>query len=209
MHSFSKFVSAALAFGLLLSQVATTCTRPLQRKEWYVTSEMIGAGNGPVLGIFAFWSFLSYRRTLRTSEKQAYIKAVGCMQTKPGLLGDLYPGVRSRFDDFLGLHINQTDFIHFVVCVYPITIMSLSNERSLTIMEYTGILPTVRGCYCNPTCTSNTNPDGIVSLSQLMKQVYAVNVYTLELNRAYLLFSTLLTTHANSRAQILGFALPF
>jgi hypothetical protein len=69
-------------------------------------------------------------------------------------------------------------------------------------MEYIGILPTVRGSYCIPRCTSNAKLDGTVSLSQLMKQVYAVNVDTLELNRTYLLFSTLLTTHANPSTDI-------
>ncbi|KFZ01651.1 hypothetical protein V501_09890 [Pseudogymnoascus sp. VKM F-4519 (FW-2642)] len=116
MHSFSKLVSAALAFGLLLSQVAATCTRPLQRKEW---------------------------RTLRASEKQAYIKAVGCMQTKPGLLGDLYPGVRSRFDDFLGLHINQTDFIHFVGFFQPWHRLFVATYEASLRSEcgYTGAQP--------------------------------------------------------------------
>ncbi|KFY26085.1 hypothetical protein V491_01474 [Pseudogymnoascus sp. VKM F-3775] len=119
MYSFSKFVSAVLAFGLLSSHVSATCSNPLQRKEW---------------------------RTLPATEKQAYIEAVKCLQTKPGLSGDLYPGVRSRFDDFLG------------------------------------ILPTVRDSYYNARRTFNTKADGIVSLSQLMKQIYAANAGTLEPN---------------------------
>ncbi|KXS97306.1 hypothetical protein AC578_10720 [Pseudocercospora eumusae] len=50
--------------------------------------------------------------TLCPDEKRAYIQAVQCMLQKPSISGDLAPGARSRFDDFLGTHINQTLTIH-------------------------------------------------------------------------------------------------
>ncbi|GAB7359888.1 hypothetical protein MBLNU230_g7416t1 [Neophaeotheca triangularis] len=50
--------------------------------------------------------------TLKDQEKKDYIAAVKCLQTKPAISGDLVPGARSRYDDFVGTHINQTLSIH-------------------------------------------------------------------------------------------------
>lgn len=48
-------------------------------------------------------------------EKQQYIAAVKCLQTKPPRLNKDFTGSRSRYDDFVGSHISQTGFIHFNV----------------------------------------------------------------------------------------------
>lgn len=53
--------------------------------------------------------------TLPHGEKRAYIDAVLCLTSKPALSGDEIPGARSRFDDFFGVHINQTLSIHGTV----------------------------------------------------------------------------------------------
>lgn len=55
------------------------------------------------------------RRTLSTKEQQNFLTAVKCLKTQPGKTQSTYAGVRSRYDDFQALHINRTDFIHFVV----------------------------------------------------------------------------------------------
>ena len=55
------------------------------------------------------------RRTLPNDQKAAYIAAVKCLQREPGVTQHLYPGVRSRYDDYLGTHINITDLYHFSV----------------------------------------------------------------------------------------------
>ncbi|KAL3418664.1 tyrosinase central domain-containing protein [Phlyctema vagabunda] len=53
------------------------------------------------------WSALSLQ------ERKAYIDAVLCLQALPPKTpAELVPGARSRFDDFLALHINQTLSIH-------------------------------------------------------------------------------------------------
>lgn len=52
------------------------------------------------------------RSTLSSREKKAYISAVLCLQSKPSQLGALAPGARSRFDDFVATHANQTFSIH-------------------------------------------------------------------------------------------------
>ncbi|KAF3917085.1 Tyrosinase [Dactylellina cionopaga] len=50
--------------------------------------------------------------TLSSSEKKEYIRAVLCLQSKPAKSGALAPGAKSRFDDFVATHINQTFVIH-------------------------------------------------------------------------------------------------
>ncbi|KAF2170345.1 hypothetical protein M409DRAFT_64119 [Zasmidium cellare ATCC 36951] len=45
-------------------------------------------------------------------EKRDYINAVRCLQTRPSISGELVPGARNRYDDFVGTHINQTLSIH-------------------------------------------------------------------------------------------------
>ncbi|KAH9905172.1 hypothetical protein F4778DRAFT_802652 [Xylariomycetidae sp. FL2044] len=83
---FTSLVSWAwvLPFSILAS---CQCGKPLIRKEW---------------------------RTLSSPEKQEYLSAVKCLQNTPGKTANRYPGVRSRYDDFQGEHINQTDNVHFV-----------------------------------------------------------------------------------------------
>ncbi|KAK6542127.1 hypothetical protein TWF694_007894 [Orbilia ellipsospora] len=50
--------------------------------------------------------------SLTPRERKNYIKAVLCLQSKPAKSGALAPGARSRFDDFVATHINQTFSIH-------------------------------------------------------------------------------------------------
>lgn len=67
----------------------------------------------------------AYRRrewdTFSAKEKRHYIDAVLCLMDKPSISGDLAPGARSRYDDFLATHINQTATIHgtvsMIVCI--------------------------------------------------------------------------------------------
>lgn len=55
------------------------------------------------------------RRNLTSAQKQEYIKAVKCLQSTKGRLGKYWPGVRSRFDDYVVTHINLTEYVHFTV----------------------------------------------------------------------------------------------
>lgn len=55
--------------------------------------------------------------TLSDAEKIAYTDAVKCLMAKPSISGDLVPGARSRYDDFVGTHINQTMSIHGTVSI--------------------------------------------------------------------------------------------
>jgi hypothetical protein len=53
--------------------------------------------------------------SLSDGEKIAYTDAVKCLMELPSISGDAIPGAKSRFDDFVGVHINQTPFIHVTV----------------------------------------------------------------------------------------------
>ncbi|KAI0528040.1 hypothetical protein F5B22DRAFT_632546 [Xylaria bambusicola] len=48
-----------------------------------------------------------------STEKKQYITAVKCLQAKPSIADPTFaPGARSRYDDFVAVHINQTLSIH-------------------------------------------------------------------------------------------------
>jgi tyrosinase len=51
--------------------------------------------------------------TLSSEEKLNYTAAVRCLMDNPATVpSELAPGAKSRYDDFVAAHINQTDFIH-------------------------------------------------------------------------------------------------
>lgn len=53
------------------------------------------------------------RNSLSGAEKKDYTSAVNCLLNKPSKLEPGFaPGARSRFDDFVAVHINQTMSIH-------------------------------------------------------------------------------------------------
>ncbi len=48
------------------------------------------------------------------SDKKAYIDAVKCLQSKPARTpASEAPGAKTRFDDFVVTHINQTQALHY------------------------------------------------------------------------------------------------
>lgn len=56
-------------------------------------------------------------RSFSTPEKKAYIGSILCLQQKPARTpSHLAPGARTRYDDFVATHINQTLQIHYTVC---------------------------------------------------------------------------------------------
>ncbi|KAI5861276.1 hypothetical protein GGS23DRAFT_160792 [Durotheca rogersii] len=67
-------------------QPAEKCETPLIRREWCVSVD----------------------------GKQDFISAVKCLQSRPGNTSDTFSGVKSRYDDFLALHITKTDYVHWV-----------------------------------------------------------------------------------------------
>ena len=53
--------------------------------------------------------------TLKPQEKRSLLDAVLCLQRLPSISGDLAPRARSRYDDFVATHVNQTISIHGTV----------------------------------------------------------------------------------------------
>jgi tyrosinase len=57
-------------------------------------------------------------RVFSVGEKKIYIKAVICLQALPSRTPSyLAPGAKTRYDDFVATHINQTLFIHRMVAL--------------------------------------------------------------------------------------------
>lgn len=54
------------------------------------------------------------RSSLSKPQRKAYTDAVTCLQDLPSILDvEQYPGARSRYDDFLTIHVNMSWHIHF------------------------------------------------------------------------------------------------
>jgi hypothetical protein len=52
------------------------------------------------------------RGNISASEKRAYIAAVQCITKAPSKLSTVYPGAKTRFDDFVAIHMKNTLSIH-------------------------------------------------------------------------------------------------
>ncbi|GKT93291.1 FAD binding domain-containing protein [Colletotrichum tofieldiae] len=90
-----------------LSEVQAEAIKALQAAEKNDTFGKRGECNLFNARIRRDWNSLS------GSEKKAYTSAVNCLLTKPSKLRDDFaPGARSRYDDFVAVHINQTLGIH-------------------------------------------------------------------------------------------------
>jgi tyrosinase len=58
--------------------------------------------------------------SLSNKERKAYTDAVVCLQKKKNKTpSELVPGARSRFDDWVATHVNQTQTIHYTVSYSP------------------------------------------------------------------------------------------
>ncbi len=70
-----------------------------------------------------------HRRTLSNEERLEYIDAIKCLKALPAQTGAIFPGAKTRYDDFFALHINSTDYVHFNVSLgVPTTTIPSSND---------------------------------------------------------------------------------
>ena len=82
------------------------------------------------------------RRTLSSAEKQAYIRAVQCLQDAPSQLTDTYQSA-SRYDDFNAVHIDLTEEYHFTGPFLPWHRLFLKKYESdlRSVCDYEGAQP--------------------------------------------------------------------
>ncbi|KAF4782862.1 hypothetical protein HER10_EVM0003814 [Colletotrichum scovillei] len=89
----------------------------LAQAAYQKSEEMIQSGEIQKRGSSCSLGNIKIRKewgSLQRQEKLDYIKAVQCLQSKPALTpSDIVPGAKSRFDDFVATHINQTFTIHY------------------------------------------------------------------------------------------------
>lgn len=63
-----------------------------------------------------YQSLISHSGDLTKEERTEYIRAVKCLLTKPSKLSaTTYPGAKSRYDDFVVVHMNMTPSVHGTV----------------------------------------------------------------------------------------------
>ncbi|KAJ3125764.1 hypothetical protein HK098_008224 [Nowakowskiella sp. JEL0407] len=82
-------------------------------------------------------------RSLTKKEQKKYTDAIRCMFNKKSITTQNAPGARHRFDDFCGVHIRQTDHIHFVGHFLPWhrLMMSVYEEYLHAECGYDGAIP--------------------------------------------------------------------
>jgi len=92
------------------------CTNPIVRQEW---------------------------RSLTSRQQQEYLAAVQCVLTKPSITNEFVAGAKSRYDDIVATHINQTFSIHYVGLFLPWHRMFTNYYESVLRNEcgYTGGQP--------------------------------------------------------------------
>lgn len=72
-------------------------------------------------------------------QKQRYITAVQCLQSRPALATATIPNAVSRFDDFQGVHIQRTFQIHFVVRGASCVFYSFCGLTARRVISWRGI----------------------------------------------------------------------
>jgi hypothetical protein len=70
---------------------------------------------------------------LTTDERDDYIKAVKCLMSSPSKLSSThYPGAKTRYDDFVVVHMNMTPSVHATVG----DILGLRTNRNTDMLAY-------------------------------------------------------------------------
>lgn len=63
---------------------------------------------------------LYYSGDLTTDERDDYVKSVKCLMSSPSKLSATqYPGAKTRYDDFVVVHMNMTPSVHSTASFIP------------------------------------------------------------------------------------------
>lgn len=104
------------------------------RREWYVS---------PLISRYWDFALTIHRGDLSKKERREYINAVLCLQRKEAITPRAeVPGVRTRYDDFVASHINQTFFTHATVRSHlrvPIETQTPANALTARVFFFFGI----------------------------------------------------------------------
>jgi hypothetical protein len=75
---------------------------------------------------------------LTLAERDDYVKSVLCLLAAPSKLSaSVYPGAKSRYDDFVVVHMNMTPSVHGTVCLSDFSwVLNLIISRQIF---FTGI----------------------------------------------------------------------
>ena len=84
--------------------------------------------------------FVIYRRTLNDTEKNDYISAVKCLQSRPAFEPRAISAIQSRFDDFQALHIQVADRVHLTVSINKFYDV---NHKATSKIAFIGSIPTL------------------------------------------------------------------
>ncbi|CAK4025475.1 Tyrosinase orsC [Lecanosticta acicola] len=108
IHAYRTTEKAVQQIGSPGLHNSSTCSsdKLRVRREWFVGSNNM---------VKEFREMLtSERGSLSKSQRRDYIRAVRCLQTKPALTPlAVAAGAKTRYDDFVVVHINQTLTIHY------------------------------------------------------------------------------------------------
>ncbi|KAK0640592.1 hypothetical protein B0T16DRAFT_460766 [Cercophora newfieldiana] len=82
-------------------------------------------------------------RTLTKPQRREYIAAIQCLLSKPSTLPPgLVPAAQNHFDDFVYIHLNQTNMVHGTGNFLPWHRFFIKTyETRLAACGYTGALP--------------------------------------------------------------------
>ncbi|KAI0851358.1 hypothetical protein F5Y00DRAFT_267959 [Daldinia vernicosa] len=111
------FMIINMALGRIRSgRSEESCGASYVRNEWSVQSSTVFAdcGGANILADYRLTGWQSKRRTLSKDQRLDFISAVRCLQSKSGKTSGTFAGVKSRYDDFVALHITQADNVHWV-----------------------------------------------------------------------------------------------
>jgi hypothetical protein len=110
--------------------------------------------------------------SLSDEEKIAYTNAVKCLMDKPSISGAAIPGAKSRFDDFVGVHINQTLSIHATVRVLqclnifqPLTYIRATSFHGTDISPGHGSIRCARSAATKATSHTSTGESTLTTSS--------------------------------------------